>query len=126
MAQPPVIKRARKLPDYTDRELWSRYWNVTQELLKFIKAEEVDTFLELVDQRQRLMEMMKALPAEKQDFRHTEECTALKERIKPLDMQIMYKARTWLNKSRRNNVQVRSYDDYGGMGGAGSRFNRQF
>ena len=120
--KPPAIPRRRL--EYSDRQLWEKYWMVTQELLKFIKAEDIDTFLNLVDQRQQLMEMMKALPEEKQDFRHTDECTQLKEQIKPLDMQIMYKARTWLNKSRRNNTQVRSYDGLRSLVG-GYNFNRQ-
>ena len=61
--KPPVMPR-RQL-EFTDRQLWEKYWMVTKELLKFIKAEEIDTFLNLVDQRQQLMEMMKALPVEK-------------------------------------------------------------
>lgn len=121
--KPPVMPRPQL--EFTDRQLWEKYWMVTQELLKFIKAEEIDTFLNLVDQRQKLMEMMKALPVEKQDFRHTEECAQLKEQIKPLDMQIMYKARTWLNKSRRNNTQVRAYDGIRGVTNGGYSFNRQ-
>ena len=48
--KPPVMPR-RQL-EFTDRQLWEKYWMVTQELLKFIKAEEIDTFLNLVDQRQ--------------------------------------------------------------------------
>ena len=125
MLQPPVIKRAR--PELTDHQLWNKYWMLTKELLKFIKSEEIETFLDMVDQRQQIVEMMKALPEEKQDFRHTEECAALKEQIKPLDMQIMYKARTWLNKSRRNNAQVKSYDGAGGSyGSAGGYINRKF
>lgn len=121
--KPPVMPR-RQL-EFTDRQLWEKYWMVTQELWKFIKVEEIDTFLNLVDQRQQLMEMMKALPEEKQDFRHTEECAQLKEQIKPLDMQIMYKARTWLNKSRRNNTQVRAYDGIRGVTNGAYSFNRQ-
>ena len=120
--KPPAIPRRRL--EYSDRQLWEKYWMVTQELLKFIKAEDIDTFLNLVDQRQQLMEMMQALPEEKQDFRHTEECAQLKEQIKPMDMQIMYKARTWLNKSRRNNSRVRSYDGLRSLVG-GYNFNRQ-
>ncbi|MDD3115495.1 MAG: flagellar protein FliT [Anaerovibrio sp.] len=122
MAQPPVVKKSK--PVFTEKELWEKYWLITQELLKFIKAEDIDTFLDLVDQRQRLMEMLKAVPAQEQTFSSTPECAELKERIKPLDMQIMYKARTWLNKSRHNNIQVRSYD-VGGYGGAASRINQE-
>ena len=80
-------------------------------------------FLELVDQRQRLMEMMQAI--EKPVFRNTPECEAIRNEIKPLDMQIMYKARTWLNKSKRNNMTVRSYD-ITSFNPAGNVFNKEY
>ena len=32
------------------------------------------------------------------------------EQIKPLDMQVIYKAKSWLNKSRHQNATVRAYD----------------
>lgn len=123
MLQPPVVNKTKLV--FTEKELWEKYWQVTQELLKYIKAEDVDTFLNLVDQRQNLMEMLKEVPEPERDFSKTPECAELKEKIKPLDMQIMYKARTWLNKSRQNNVQVKAYD-LGGYGSAGRSFNREF
>ena len=62
MMQPPKLKRP--VPKYTEKQLWERYLGATEELLKFIKAEDIDTFLDLVDQRQQLMEMMQALRAD--------------------------------------------------------------
>ena len=38
--QQPVVRR-RQL-EFTDRQLWEKYWMVTQELLKYIKAEDID------------------------------------------------------------------------------------
>ena len=107
--------------------LWNKYLTLTNELLKFISKNDVDTFLELVNQRDKLIEMMKALP--KNNFRDTDECKAMIEKIKPLDMQIMYKARAWLNKSRRQNNTVRAYDLTGTAGafaGRGTIFNRKY
>ena len=109
------------------RILWHKYLTLTNELLKFISKDDVDTFFELVNQRDKLIEMMKALP--KNDFRETDECKAMIEQIKPLDMQIMYKARAWLNKSRRQNNTVRAYDltgTAGAFGGRGTIFNRKY
>ena len=127
MMQPPKLKRP--VPKYTEKQLWERYLGATEELLKFIKAEDIDMFLQLVDQRQALMEMMQAVPPAERDFSSTAECQAMREEIKPMDMQIMYKARAWLNKSRRNNQTVRGYDvaGYGASayGAAGNVFNRQ-
>ena len=90
------------------RNLWRKYIVITQELLKFIDKKDIDTFLELVPQRSQLIELMKALPAN--NFRQTDECKKMIEQIKPMDMQIMYKARAWLNKSRRHTSTVKSYD----------------
>ena len=107
--------------------LWNKYLTLTHELLKFISKGDVDTFFELVDQRGKLIDMMKALP--KNNFRETDECKAMIEQIKPLDMQIMYKARAWLNKSRRQNNTVKAYDltgTVGVFGGRGTIFNRQY
>lgn len=107
--------------------LWNKYFLLTQELLKFIDKQDIDTFVDIVSQRDRLIEKMKSLP--KNDFRETDECKNLIENIKPLDMQIMYKARTWLNKSRRQNSAVKSYDltgVAGNLGTSGRIFNRKY
>ncbi len=111
------------------RGLWQRYLMLTKELLKFIDRQDIDTFLAIVPQRGELIERMKALP--ENDFRGTAECKALIEEIKPLDMQIIYKARSWLNKSRRQNNAVRAYDLTGAnavnaVNARGNIFNRSY
>lgn len=108
---------------FTEQELWEKYLTVTQELLKFINEEDIDTFLDLVDQRQQLMEMLKKAPTH--EFADSPAGKAMREQIKPMDMQIMYKARTWLNKSKRNNMAVKSYDITGFVS-AGNMFNREY
>lgn len=107
---------------FSEKEIWGKYLQLTKDLLKFIDQEEVDTFLELVDQRQQLMEMLQSLPDH--EFARSPEGVALREQIKPMDMQIIYKARSWLNKSKRNNVTVRGYDSFGLA--SGNMFNREY
>lgn len=106
------------------RTLWQKYFTLTKELLKFSDQTDSDIFLELVDQRERLIEKMKALP--ENDYRESEECKALIEQIVPLDKQIIYKARAWLNKSRRQNNTVRSYDLVGAAELRGVVFNKKY
>ena len=106
------------------RSLWQKYFVLTEELLKFSDQKDSDLFVELVDQRDRLIEKMKALP--ENDYRSTEECKALIEQIIPMDKQIIYRARAWLNKSRRQNSTVRSYDMTGSLGTRGTVFNRKY
>ena len=88
---------------------WEMYYTLSQELLKFIDKQDIDAFTELTRQRDVIVERMKALP-ETEVYRKTEECRALVEKIKPLDMQIIYKAKAWLNKSKRQNATAHAYD----------------
>ena len=90
------------------RILWQKYFALTKELLKFSDQKDSELFMELVDQRDRIIEKMKSLP--KNDYRDSEECKKLIEQIIPMDKQIIYRAKAWLNKSRRQNSAVRSYD----------------
>ena len=106
------------------KENWEMYYMLTQELLKFINQQDIDQFLELEKQRNTVVERMKALP-ETEDYRKTEECQQLVAQIKPLDMQIIYKARAWLNKSRQQNASVHAYD-LQNIGGVGSLLNKKY
>ena len=90
------------------RSLWEKYRMLTHELMKFIDEEEVDTFLALVDQRGQVIEMLQALPSD--PYRGSVDFAALDAELRPLEMQIQYKARAWLNRSRRQNAAVHSYD----------------
>lgn len=113
----------RDFPSYTEQEVWEKYLDVTREMLKFINRNDVDTFLSIVSQRDILFEMLKSM--EPHIFAKTEEGTAIREQIKTLDVEIMYKARAWLNKSKRQNVAVKSYDSTAGIG-SGNVFNREY
>ena len=105
--------------------LWQKYFSLTQELLKFINKQDIDTFLTLVPQRSQLIEKLEALPS--QEFKKVEKFKELAEKIKPIDREIIYKARTWLNKSRRQNSAVRSYDLTNSvLGNQSMAFNRKY
>ena len=106
------------------RRLWHKYFELTEELLKFSDQKDSELFMELVDQRGQLVEKIKALPPN--DYRESDECKALIERMIPMDKQIIYRARAWLNKSRRQNSAVRSYDVTNSLGTRGTVFNRQY
>ena len=117
MSEEDVLREAKKL--------WEKYLFMTQELLKFIDKQEIDLFMEIVTQRSRLIDLIEALPS--QDYRRLDEFKAIAEKIKPIDREIMYKARAWLNKSRRQNNVVRSYDLANGFIDRQSvSFNRQY
>ncbi len=106
------------------RDLWKRYLDLTRELLKFIDKEDIDTFMGIVPQRGVLIDRMKALPPN--DFRQSEEGRNIIEEIKPMDQQIMYKARAWLNKSRRQNSAVRAYGISPALSSSGGILNKKY
>ena len=106
------------------RQLWQKYLALTKELLKFSDQKDSEMFMEIVDQRGRLVEKIQGLP--ENDYPKSDECKAMIEEIVPLDKQIIYRAKAWLNKSRRQNNTVRSYDVTTSMGLRGTVFNRQY
>lgn len=109
-----------------EKILWEKYFNLTQEMLKFINKQDVDTFMSLVPQRDQLIELMEELPSK--DYLQLEEFKEIGKKIIPMDREIMYKARAWLNKSRRQNSAVRSYDltNSAILGAQGIAFNRTY
>ena len=44
--------------------LWEKYRVLTHELMKFIDEEEIETFIDLVDQREHIVEMLRELPSD--------------------------------------------------------------
>ena len=116
MPEEDVLKEARTL--------WQKYFVLTQELLKFSDQRDTDLFIDLVEQRERLVEKIKALPPN--NYRESEECQKLIEKIIPMDKQTIYRAKAWLNKSRRQNSAVRSYDLIESAGLRGTVFNRKY
>ena len=89
-------------------ELWEKYRVLTHELIKFIDGEEIDTFINLVDQREQIVDLIRALPAD--PYKESAAWEALDAEVRTRERQSGYKARAWLNKSRRQNAAVHSYD----------------
>ena len=106
------------------RTLWQKYFALTKELFKFSDKTDSDLFVDIVDQRERLIEKIKALP--ENNYRESEECKAMIAQMIPMDKQIIYKARAWLNKSRRQNNTVRSYDLVGAAELRGVILNKKY
>lgn len=105
--------------------LWEKYLMITQEMKKFIDKQDIDTFLELVPQRDILIELLEEIPDK--SYLKLEEFKSIGAQIMPLDREIMYKARAWLNKSRRQNSMVRAYDlTSSPLGAQGGAFNRTY
>ena len=118
----PVIGIERTMPQYTEQQLWEKYLELTKELLKYINQQDIDNFLKLVAQRDQLMNLLKEM--EPHVFGKTEAGMAIREQIKPMDMQIIFKGRTWLNKAKNHTNTVRSYDV--SYSATGNMFNGEY
>ncbi len=119
-----VMSAKEKTPLEQAKAHFNMYYLLSQELLKFIDQNDIDQFLELEKQRGTVVERMQAIP-ETEVYRKTEECQALVAKIKPLDMQIIYKAKAWLNKSRHQNATVHAYD-LQGVNTLGNILNKKY
>ena len=72
----------------TPEELWQLYLELSHEMLKFIKEDDIDRFLDLEAQRAKVFEQMEECSIEA--FKVTQEGRALVEELKPIEMQIIY------------------------------------
>ena len=104
--------------------LWKKYFALTKELVKFSDQRDTELFMEIVNQRERLIEKIKALPPN--DYRESDECKQMIAQMIPMDRQIIYRAKAWLNKSRRQSSAVRSYDLIESAELRGTVFNRKY
>jgi len=105
------------------KSLWLTYFSLSEEMLKFIERENIDVFLQLFEQREQVQKLLEEQGAS--DWTKTEEGQLLYQKMKPVDMQIQYKSRLWLNKSKHKNEVAKAYDSLGSQP-AGHVFNRQF
>ncbi|MGP1574519.1 hypothetical protein [Selenomonas sp.] len=92
----------------TPEELWRLYLELSREMLKFLKEDDVDRFLDLDAQRAEIFRQMEERSIEA--FKVTQEGRTLLEQIKPLEMQLIYNTKVWLNKSRTQHEAVRDYE----------------
>ena len=104
-------------------ELWGTYYMLSEEMLKFIAREDVDMFLQLLEQRSSIQQLIE----DKADdgWTKTPAGQEMYQKLKSVDMQLQYKARLWLNKSKQQNQAVKVYDTLG-ANPAGHLFNQKF
>ena len=109
--------------DAKAEELWQKFFVLSKEMLKFLEREEIDLFLSLMEQRGQIQEMLAALGPS--SWTKSLAGQNLYQQLMPVDRQIHYKARQWLNKSKKSQQAVSAYDKMSASA-AGSIFNRQF
>ena len=103
-------------------EFWQLYLEISHEMLKFLKEDDIDRFLDLEAQRAGVFEQMEACSIEA--FKVTEMGRTLLEQLKPIEMQIIYNTKVWLNRSRTQHETVRDYE-VKGFNPSGHLVNRE-
>lgn len=99
----------------TLKELWQIYLNVTLEMNKFLAREDVDMFLNLMDQREKLQEAIDNQPAD--EFRLSPEGQEILGRIRQENLLIMHRMQIWLNTARQQQSLSQAYDRIVSVGG---------
>ena len=103
-------------------ELWHLYLELSREMLKFLKEDDTDRFLDLDEQRAAVFRQMEACSIDA--FKVTQEGRVLLEQLKPIEMQLLYNTKVWLNKSRTQHETVRDYE-VRGFNPSGHLVNRE-
>ncbi|WP_196601329.1 hypothetical protein [Pectinatus frisingensis] len=101
--------------------LWKKFYMVTTEMYRFIKKNDTDMFLSLLDQRLELQKQLEQL--NNKTYHKTEAGKALIRQINPLNVRIRALAQSWLISHRNLNNKVHSYDT--AMSLSGNFFNKK-
>lgn len=96
---------------FSERELWEQYDFLSQEMLKFLQKQDVDTFLELLQQRNFFEE--KIMQSSERDFIRSEEGQGLLKRAVGLTQQALLLSRQWINRTGKQRTVGRAYEAMG-------------
>lgn len=107
-------------PVRNTKDLWQDYLFLTREMINFLGRKEFDLFFDLMNQREKLQEM---LDQAEDTFRRTPEGRALLEAIRQENMRITAYLRFNINQMQQQQTAVNAYE--GGMPSAGRRFDHQ-
>lgn len=94
----------------TIQELFQLYLELSCEMLKFLKNDDIDRFLDLDSQRAAIFEHIKNQEQNAETFKQTPVGKVMLEQLKPVEMQLIYNTKVWLNKSRTQHETVRDYE----------------
>lgn len=102
--------------------LWKKFSVLTEEMYRFIKKNDIDTFFELLRQRIEIQDQIEKL--DNHTYHKTVEGSAVIAAINPLNSKIHSMAQSWLIRTRNRNNMVHSYDS-SDMMSLGFMFNRK-
>ena len=93
------------------KDLWNRYLMLTEEMAKFLKEDNVDMFLNLMEQRTILHDELQKNGIGV--FERSSEGKILGAKIQKVNADIQYKAQIWLNHAKGQERKVNAYSSLG-------------
>lgn len=108
---------------FSEEELWRKFAMLTEEMNKFLDKDDIDTFLELLDQRGYFEKII--LQNKETKFIKSEEGQNLLKRVIAINKILSQKSQLWLNKTRSNRNISRAYESLG-YTNSGISWDRQF
>ena len=108
-------------PQRSPASLWQDYLFLTNEMLKFVSRREMDMFYSLMEQRERLQQLLDQ-PSH-QDFRHSTEGKALLSKIIEVNRAVDTRLKLVYNQACRQQEISQSYE--GADSSRGSRIDFQ-
>lgn len=89
--------------------LWKKFYTLTEEMYRFIKKNDIDTFFDLLQQRIQIQKKIEQLG--NCTYHKTDAGKALIASINPINVKIRSLAQSWLIRTRNKNHMVHSYDN---------------
>lgn len=93
-----------------EQTLWSKYCNLSEEMNKFLDKDDVDTFIELLRQRNYFEERIQRITPV---YAKSPAGQAMLKKQFAVNKVMLGKVQLWLNKSRLNRSISRSYESLG-------------
>lgn len=91
-----------------EQDLFQKYAILTDELLKFVKGEDIDTFLELFEQREQIGK--KLLDIKPLHYPSTPSGKSMLKDVYQKEKEILLFGKAYLNRAKTKTETVRTYD----------------
>lgn len=108
---------------FSEEQLWQKYEMLTDEMNKFLDQEDIDTFLELIDQQKFIENQI--IQLEDKVFIKSVKGQQLLKKMIELNKSLRPKCQRWLNQSRNQRNISRAYESLG-FENSGFNWDKQF
>lgn len=97
--------------ELAERQAWKKFEFLTHEMKRFLDQNDVDTFLNLLEQRNYFEKMI--MTSSERTFVKSEEGRALLKELHAINHSISMGVQQWMNKTRGSRNATRAYESLG-------------